>query len=361
MKREVVIIGAGPAGLAAAIEATKNGCQVLLVDENRTAGGQFFKQLHKFFGSQAHSAGIRGFEIGKQLLKETEELGVEVWLESSVIGIFAGKRVAVLRNGITETVEAQSILICTGGAENPLRFPGWTYPGVMGAGAAQTMVNVNRVLPGKRILMIGSGNVGVIVAYQLLQAGADVVGIVEGMPRIGAYGVHAAKLKRAGVPFFIGHTIAEARGSDRVEEAVIARFENGQILKGTERKIDVDTICVAVGLRPLSELAQMAGVKHGFIPELGGFMPIHNTDMETSVEGIYVAGDTAGVEEASTAMDEGRLAAVSVSCALGHLNRADAEQKKEEIRDRLASLRQGPFGERRMNAKNRVIEMGVTM
>ena len=90
-------------------------------------------------------------------------------------------------------------------------------------------------------------------------------------------------------------------------------------------------------------------------------MPIHNADMETSVEGIYVAGDTAGVEEASTAMDEGRLAAVSVSCALGHLNRADAEQKKEEIRDRLASLRQGPFGERRMNAKNRVIEMGVTM
>ena len=167
------------------------------------------------------------------------------------------------------------------------------------------------VLPGKRILMIGSGNVGVIVAYQLLQAGADVVGIVEGMPKIGAYGVHAAKIRRAGIPFYLGSTIAEAKGTDHVEKAVIAKFENGQIVKGTEMETDVDVICVAVGLRPLSELVQMAGVQHDFIPEMGGWMPLHNMDMETSVPGIYVAGDTAGVEEASTAMDEGRLASAS--------------------------------------------------
>lgn len=359
MKKQVVIIGAGPAGLAAAIEATKNGCEVLVIDENRIAGGQFFKQLHKFFGSQAHSAGIRGIDIGKQLLAETEELGVEMWLNSSVIGIFDDKRAAVLRKGATVVVQAEKILICTGGAENPLRFPGWTLPGVMGAGAAQTMVNVNRVLPGQRILMIGSGNVGVIVAYQLIQAGADVVGIVEGMPRIGAYGVHAAKLKRAGVPFFIGHTIAEARGKDKVEEAVIARFDNGQILNGTEQKTAVDTVCVAVGLRPLAELAKMAGAREGFIPELGGCMPLHNQDMETSVSGIYVAGDTAGVEEASTAMDEGRLAAVAIAEALGMISSSVGADKKAEISGRLSSLRQGPFGERRMNAKKRVLGMGV--
>ena len=189
MKKEVVIIGGGPAGLAAAIEAAKCGAQVLLIDENKRPGGQLFKQIHKFFGSKAHNAGIRGIDIGRQLLKETEECGVEVWLDSAVIGLFADKKVAVLRNGTTVTVEAEKILICTGGAENPLRFPGWTLPGVMGAGAAQTMINVNRVLPGKRVLMVGSGNVGVIVAYQLLQADANVVGIVEGMPKIGAYGV----------------------------------------------------------------------------------------------------------------------------------------------------------------------------
>ena len=198
-----------------------------------------------------------------------------------------------------------------------------------------------------------------IVAYQLLQAGADVVGIVEGMPKIGAYGVHAAKIRRAGIPFYLGSTIAEAKGTDHVEKAVIAKFENGQIVKGTEMETDVDVICVAVGLRPLSELAQMAGVQHDFIPEMGGWMPLHNADMETSVPGIYVAGDTAGVEEASTAMDEGRLAAAAAAEALGHLTKEQAEEKKAEIRERLDSLRQGPFGDRRMAAKERIIKKGV--
>lgn len=359
MKREVVIIGGGPAGLAAAIEAESRGCDVLLVDENRRAGGQLFKQLHKFFGSKAHSAGVRGRDIGRQLLQKTEELNVEVWLNSPCIGIFSDKRAAILHNGVTEVVEAEKLLICTGGAENPLRFPGWTLPGVMGAGAAQTMVNVGRVLPGKRILMVGSGNVGVIVAYQLMQAGADVVGIVEGMPKIGAYGVHAAKIRRAGIPFYLGYTIKEAKGTDKVEKAVIAQFQGGKIVEGTELETDVDVICVAVGLRPLSELAQMAGVRHGFVPELGGFMPLHDENMESSVPGIYVAGDTAGVEEASTAMDEGRLAAAAAAQALGHFPDEEAEKRKQEIRDRLESLRQGPFGERRMAAKERIVGKGV--
>lgn len=140
---------------------------------------------------------------------------------------------------------------------------------------------------------------------------------------------------------------------------MIAKFENGQIVKGTEMETDVDVICVAVGLRPLSELAQMAGVQHDFIPEMGGWMPLHNMDMETSVPGIYVAGDTAGVEEASTAMDEGRLAAAAAAEALGYLSKEEAEKIKTGIRERLDSLRQGPFGDRRMAAKERIIEKGV--
>ena len=187
IKKEIVIIGGGPAGLAAAIEAAKRDAGVLLIDENKRPGGQLFKQIHKFFGSKAHNAGVRGVDIGKQLLVQTEETGVEIWLDSAAVGIFSEKKVAVLHEGTTVVVQAERILISTGATENALRFKGWTLPGVMGAGAAQTMVNVNRVLPGKRILMVGSGNVGVIVAYQLMQAGANVVGIVEGMDHIGAY------------------------------------------------------------------------------------------------------------------------------------------------------------------------------
>ncbi len=358
-QREVVVIGGGPAGLAASIEAARLGAKVLVVDENKRPGGQLFKQIHKFFGSRAHNAGIRGIDIGRQLLKDTEECGVEVWLNSAAIGVFSDNRVAVLRDGRTEIVQAQKILMCTGGSENALRFPGWTLPGVMGAGAAQTMINVNRVLPGKRVLMVGSGNVGVIVAYQLLQAGADVVGIVEGMPRIGAYGVHAAKVRRAGVPFFLGHTIVQAIGDDHVRQAIIGEFKDGQVVPNTEKIVDVDVICVAVGLRPLTELAWMAGVKHDFIPEMGGWMPLHNENMETSMPGVYVAGDIAGVEEANTAMDEGRLAGVAIAQSLGRIGNDEAEAKKQEIRDRLAALRMGPFGERRQAAKQRIVERGV--
>ena len=355
-EREVVIIGGGPAGLAAAIEAARHGAEVLVVDENTRPGGQLFKQIHKFFGSKEHNAGIRGVDIGNGLLAETEALGVEVWLDSAATGIYAGNLVSVLRGGKTEVVRARCLLISTGASENPLRFPGWTLPGVMGAGAAQTMINVNRVLPGKRVLMVGSGNVGVIVAYQLMQAGADVAAVVEGLPRVGAYGVHAAKIRRAGVPFYLGHTIVEAQGDERVERAVIAAFRDGRPVRGTERIAAVDVVCIAVGLSPLTELAAMAGVRQGYIPELGGWMPLHDADMCTSVPGIYVAGDTAGVEEANTAMDEGRLAGVAIAHSLGRLGDAEAAEEKEKFRRRLVALRQGPFGQRRLGAKEKIVD-----
>ena len=358
--RESVIIGGGPAGLAAAIEIAKAGGKVLVIDENRRPGGQLFKQIHKFFGSKAHNAGIRGIDIGSRLLQDTLELGVEVWLNAAALGIFQNKQVAVLKEGKTTLVSAKKILISTGASENAVSFPGWTLPGVMGAGAAQTMINVNRVLPGQRVLMIGSGNVGVIVAYQLLQAGAEVAGIVEGLPRIGAYGVHASKVRRAGVPFYLGHTIIRADGEGRVESAVIAALDDKwEPVNGTEKILDVDLVCIAAGLRPLTEIAWMSGVAHDYVPELGGFMPVHNGDMETDIDGIYVAGDSAGVEEANTAMDEGRLAGVAMAESLGFIGKDRAAEAKNDLRGRLEALRQGPFGEKRLAAKNRVVKEGT--
>ena len=367
--RQVAIVGGGPAGLAAAIEAAHAGAKVLLIDENARPGGQLFKQIHKFFGSKAHNAGIRGVDIGQKLLQQTAEAGVEVWLSSTVIGLHEGNNLAVVRAIGEEkkicTVHAERILICTGGQENAINFEGWTLPGVMGAGCAQTMINVNRVLPGQRVLMIGSGNVGLIVSYQLMQAGANVVGIVEAAPKIGGYCVHAGKIRRAGVPFYLGHTIVRAEaadGGEAVTRAVIAQLdEKWKPIPGTEKSIDVDLVCIAAGLRPQAKLAQMYGVQQGFIPELGGWMPLHNEDMRTSVHDVYVAGDIAGVEEANTAMDEGRLAGVAIAQSLGCLDEAEAERRKDEIRQRLNALRLGPFGERRFLAKNRVVEEGAKL
>ncbi len=276
-------------------------------------------------------------------------------LNSVVWGIFADHTLGIIRNQKNIMLKAQKILIATGAAENALAFPGWTLPGVMGAGAIQTLVNIHRVLPGRRILMVGSGNVGLIVSYQLLQAGAEVVAVLEGLPKIGGSGVHASKLKRHGVPILTSTTIKEARGHEKVEEAISIRVdENWREIPGTEKVHPVDVICLALGLTPLSELAWMAGCQFDYIPQLGGHVPVHNENMETTVPGIYVAGDVSGIEEASTAMEEGKLAGIAVAEALGYLSTEEAACRKEEVLRRLDELRSGPFGGSRRQGKERL-------
>jgi len=343
--------------MAAAIEAAKRGAKVTVIDSNAKAGGQLFKQIHKFFGSSEHRAGIRGIDIGAGLLQEARELNVEVMLDSAVIGLFEPKTIAVeVGTDDTDkkviTIQAEQIVIASGASENVVRFKGWTMPGVMGAGAAQTMINVNRVLPGKRILMIGTGNVGLIVSYQLMQAGADVVALVEAAPKIGGYAVHASKITRAGVPIMTRHTIFEAQGKERVEKAIVGELDDKwQLVPGTEQEFDVDTVCIAAGLKPLTELAMMYGCQATFDPRLGGWAPLHNSGMQTTCEGIYVAGDITGVEEANTALEEGRLAGVSIAEARGLITTADADKDRAAIWERLDGLREGPSGEVRRQAK----------
>jgi len=354
-RTELAIVGAGPAGLSAAVEAASAGVHVTLIDENRKPGGQLFKQIHKFFGSKEHYAGVRGFEIGMRLLEEVERLGVDVMLDSVVWGIFKEHTLGIIHDRRNILLRADKILLATGATENALAFPGWTLPGVMGAGAVQTMMNIHRVLPGRRAIMIGSGNVGLIVSYQLLQAGAQVIAVVEAAPRIGGYGVHASKLRRYGVPILTSTTIKEAGGKEEVERAVLVKLDgNWQQIPGTEEEHEVDLICLAVGLSPLAELAWMAGCRFEYIPELGGHVPIHNSNMETTVPGIYVAGDIAGVEEASTAMEEGKLAGIAIAESLGYLRSDEARDRKGEVLKRLSELRSGPFGRMRRRAKERL-------
>jgi NADPH-dependent 2,4-dienoyl-CoA reductase/sulfur reductase-like enzyme len=353
---EIAIVGAGAAGLMAAIEARQAGAQVTVVDENRRPGGQLFKQLHKFFGSKAHRAGVRGFNIGEQLLTESEGYGVGVLLDAVCWGLFEDDHLALRCGERSELLHYQKLILATGASENGLAFPGWTLPGVMGAGAAQTVVNIHRVLPGRRVLMVGAGNVGLIVSYQLLQAGAEVVAVIEGLPRIGGYGVHASKVRRAGVPILTSHTILRADGIDCVSSATIARVdEEWRPIPGTEQTLEVDTICLAVGLSPMSELAWMAGCQFTYIPSLGGHVPLHDENMETTVPGVYVAGDIAGIEEASTAMEEGRLAGLAAAEALGYVSE-ETGQRKAVARRALDQLRAGPFGEGRQQAKANILE-----
>ena len=221
-KYDLIVVGAGPAGLSAAIEAAKRGLHVIVFDENEKPGGQLFKQIHKFFGSREHKAKIRGLNIGTQLLEEAGACGVVVALNSTVMGLYQDKEVVIKTGDAIAHVKGDAVIIATGAAENMVTFPGWTLPGVIGAGAAQTMMNLHGVKPGSRILMLGSGNVGLVVSFQLMQCGCEVAAIVDAAPKVGGYGVHAAKVARTGVPFYLSHTIVKAEGEEKVEGVIIS-------------------------------------------------------------------------------------------------------------------------------------------
>ncbi|MGN0153055.1 MAG: FAD-dependent oxidoreductase [Lachnospiraceae bacterium] len=338
---DLIVIGAGPAGLSAAIEGSRKGMRTVVFDENARPGGQLFKQIHKFFGSKEHQAKIRGIEIGKKLLAEAEEAGVEVKLNSPVTGIFRNNAVGVFTDGALETFYANNIVVATGASERTLPFEGWTLPGVIGAGAAQTMMNLHGVKPGQKILMVGSGNVGLVVSYQLLQAGCDVVAVIDAAPKISGYGVHAAKIARMGVPFYLSHTIEKAVGTDCVEGVDIVEVDAAwKPVEGSKKHFDVDVICVAVGLNPMSQLVRMAGAE---MKEAGGLVPVVNEYGETTVPGLFAAGDVAGIEEASSAMINGRIAGMAAAYRGGFIEEGIFRETVDAYRESLSKLRQGMF------------------
>jgi thioredoxin reductase len=311
-----------------------------------------FKQIHKFFGSREHRAMERGFNIGNSFLDEAKELGVEVSLNSVVLGIYENGAINVMVRDRIEQFKAQKTLIATGASENMIPFPGWTLPGVIGAGAAQTMSNIHGIRPGNDILMVGSGNVGVIVSYQMMQAGSKIAAVIDAAPKIGGYAVHAAKIARVGVPFLMSHTIKAAYGKDRVEGATVIQVdESWQPIAGTETTFDVDTICIAVGLNPMTQLLRMAGCKIAYVPALGGRIPAHDVNQESSVKGIYVAGDVSGIEEASTAIIEGRIAGLAIANSLGYLDEPDFVEQRRQQYQSMHGLRSGSHGEARGKAK----------
>jgi len=240
--------------------------------------------------------------------------------------------------------------------ENMLLFPGNDLPGVYGAGAVQTLMNVYGVKPGNKVIMVGAGNVGLIVSYQLLQAGIMVDRVVEAAPIIGGYHVHAAKLRRCGVPIMTSHSIKEAYGDGKVEGVIVVKLdEKWQPINGSEEKVDCDTVCLAVGLTPATRLLSQIGVEMRTVPEAGGYVALHDDSMKTTVNGVYVAGDSSGIEEASTAMIEGKIAGISAALSVGYDKKAKTLIKKYQ--KVLKQLREGPFGDKPREAKNKIAKL----
>jgi sarcosine oxidase subunit alpha len=343
---EILVVGGGPAGLCAAKAASSQGASVLICERDEVPGGQLVKQTHKFFGSRAQYAGDRGIAIGDFLLEEVKkDPKIEVMPDTTVIGIYEDGLVLAERNEEIIKINPKKVIVATGAAEDFLTFPGNDLPGVYGAGAVQTLMNVAGVVPGKRVLMIGASNIGLIVSYQLAQAGVEVAAVVRRSPTIGGYLVHASKIRRIGIPVRTRHTIKEAYGDGKVEGAIIYRMDDKkQPVPGSEEDVKCDTICLAVGLSPLVELCWQAGCKMAYISELSGHVPIIDQYLATTNPNVYVAGDVSGVEEASSAMVEGRLAGYSAALSLGYGKDSGPKLQAEAIAE-LKELRAGPVAE----------------
>ena len=346
IRRDLVIIGGGPAGLSAARIALEAGMKVTIIERASLLGGQLVKQTHKFFGSKKQYAKTRGIDIATILVEDLNKYSenLEILKNATVVGMYKDYVLTIYQKNKYFKYQAKAIIVATGASEKVLAFENNDLPGIYGAGAVQTLMNLYGVLPGQEVVMVGSGNIGLIVSYQMIQAGVKVKALLEAADHIGGYLVHAAKLVRLGVPILTNTTVKKAFGKEKIEKIETIKLdEHWNYIDGTETIINCDALCISVGLTPLHQLMSMAEIDMLYVNELGGLIPIKNCDYETSMPHVYACGDVTGIEEASSAMVEGKIAGLKASHGLGFIH-PDYEKLNKEFYRQLGILRQGPCG-----------------
>lgn len=353
MTTSVVIVGAGPAGLSAAIEAADAGADVILLDENERIGGQIYRQLPPQIRARAP---LGDQAVASELFRGIESRPrIRVYCRTAVWGACGGTTLAIRKDDRVDYVTGGCVIIATGALDRPVPFLGWTLPGVITAGAALTLLKGQRILPGRRVLLAGAGPIQLVLAKYLLQGGANIVALLEASSRWQLYsrlhrligqgsllreGIgYTLHLRRSGVRLRHQHAIARVEGDTSVRRAVIARVdEDWRPIAGSEEAIDVDAVVCGYGFVPSIELTSLLGCDHRYDPLRGGWVPTHNEDMETSVPHIFVAGETTGVAGAVVAREEGRIAGITAAHRLRLLTKAEADKRSRAPRRRLAGL-----------------------
>ena len=349
---EVVVVGAGPAGIGAALEAARAGASVVVLDEYPGTGGQYYRQPAPGLEASSDSPLIEHAPDGLARIREAQATGVEFCQDVLVWGAFPDGSLTILAAGKADVIKPLKVIIATGGYERAVAFPGWTLPGVITAGAAQALVKGQGILPGRRILMAGTGPLQMAVAAQVVQAGGQVIGVLEANPfghllRSGPrfWGQWARlregyrywrTLRSKGVPLTFGRTVVRAIGTPTLSRVVTAGLDaDWRPIPGTEAEVDVDTLCLGFGLVPNTKLARLMGCDLVHDPCRGGLVPVLTDGMETSRPGVFVAGEAAGVAGAKAAEYQGRIAGINAARQMGKVTSTETEGRLQAARRHL--------------------------
>ena len=306
--KSLVVVGAGVAGTAAAIEAARSGVQVTLIDENPISASMMGLEVPQYFGSRfAHSLSdkdlmLRRVSASNPVLQEAECAGVDVQLGTCVWGAFRnsetsrrldGPQLGLADDKQSWVIKYDRLIVAAGARDLNFSFAGSDLAGTMGANGAHSLLSRYQALTSRRMVIVGSGNVGLQAARKALANNIEVVAIVDVSSSVRGDESLMSELQQRGVDFFASHTVKEAVGNEGGIESVVlvAVDERNEPVSGSEKTIAADTVCLAVGLVPNIELLSLLDCDITFTSELGGFVPVHDECMRTSLEDVFVAGD----------------------------------------------------------------------
>lgn len=300
MKYDLVIVGGGPAGLAAAIAAKDNGIDsILIIERDRELGGILNQCIHNGFGLHTFKEELTGPEYASRFIAQVEERGIEYKLNTMVMDISNDKVVTAMNStdGMF-TIEAKAVVLAMGCRERSrgaLNIPGYRPAGIFSAGTAQRLVNIEGYMPGRRVVILGSGDIGLIMARRMTLEGAKVLAVAELMPYSGGLKRNIVQcLNDFDIPLYLSHTVVDIQGKERVEGITIAGVgPDRKPIPGTEIHYDCDTLLLSCGLLPENELSKTAGV--ALSPITSG--PVVNDSLETNIPGVFACGNVLHVHD----------------------------------------------------------------
>lgn len=336
---EIVVIGGGPAGLAAAISAKKSGMRkVLILERDRELGGILNQCIHNGFGLHTFKEELTGPEYAERFIRMAQEAEVEYRLNTMVMDISGDKKITALNKeeGLLE-IQAEAVILAMGCRERSrgaLNIPGYRPAGIFSAGTAQRLVNMEGYLPGREVVILGSGDIGLIMARRMTLEGANVKVVAELMPYSGGLKRNIVQcLDDFGIPLKLSHTVVDIKGKERVEGVTLAQVdEKGKPIPGTEEEYSCDTLLLSVGLIPENELSREMGVELN--PVTAG--PQVSESLETSVDGVFACGNVLHVHDLVDFVSEeaeaaGRHAAEYIKAKREDRREPEAGSAQEQI------------------------------